>query len=273
MTVFIPAMLFQTLSQSDIRAHFDLRLWGAYYGGALLNYALMYVTARVTLNAKNDEAAITAVGGVFSNVVLLGIPLVQAVYGEEGLVPLLIVLSIHPLTLLGITIFLVEGSRTSGETRLANVASSMVRVLKNPIIIAIIAGVGASLIGLKLPEIANNTLEGFRVAGPTVALLLVGCGLYGQSIRGNLKASLMCTCAKMFIQPVLVFSVAYFIFDLPRLWLIVVTLMAALPVGANVAILAGNYQICIDRSATTILITTLISVITLPLLVLYAGVP
>ena len=272
MNVFIPAMLFQTLAQSDIRAHFDLRLWGTYYCGALLNYALVYFTARMTLGAKNDEAAITAVGGVFSNVVLLGIPLIQAVYGEEGLVPLLIVLAIHPLTLLGITIFLVEGSRTSGETRLANVAGSMVRVLKNPIIIAIIAGVAASLVGLKLPEIVNNTLERFRVAGPTVALILVGCGLYGQSVRGNLSASLLCTCAKMFIQPVLVFSVGYFVFDLPPLWLTVVTIMAALPAGANVAILAGNYQICIDRSATTILITTLISVITLPLLVLYAGV-
>ena len=269
MNVFIPAMLFQTLSQSDISAHFDLRLWGSYYSGVLLNFALVFMAARVWLKAKTDEAAVTAMGGVFSNIVLLGIPLVQAVYGEEGLVPLLIVLSIHPLTLLGLTILIVEGTRGGDGHWLPKVVRSVVRVMRNPIIIAIVMGVLASLIDLPIPEMINGTLERFRTAGPTIALLLVGAGLYGQSVRGNLSASLLCTVAKMFVQPVLVFSVAHFVFDLPPLWLTIVTLVAALPAGAKVV--AGNYNVCVDRSSTTILITTIISMLTLPLLVLYAG--
>jgi len=271
MNAFIPAMLFQTLSQSDISAHFDLRLWGSYYTGILLNFALIFFVARAWLKAKTDEAAITAMGGVFSNIVLLGIPLVQAVYGEEGLVPLLIVLSIHPLTLLGLTILIVEGARSGDGHWLPKVLRSVLRVLKNPIIIAIVLGVLASLSGIRLPEMIDGTLERFKTAGPTIALLLVGAGLYGQSVRGNISASLLCTVAKMFIQPALVFSVGHFIFDLPPLWLTIVTLVAALPSGANVAILAGSYNVCIDRSSTTILITTIVSMITLPLLVLYAG--
>ncbi|MBV16990.1 MAG: transporter, partial [Thalassospira sp.] len=198
MNVFIPAMLFQTLSQSDISAHFDLRLWGSYYSGVLLNFALVFMAARVWLKAKTDEAAVTAMGGVFSNIVLLGIPLVQAVYGEEGLVPLLIVLSIHPLTLLGLTILIVEGTRGGDGHWLPKVVRSVVRVMRNPIIIAIVMGVLASLIDLPIPEMINGTLERFRTAGPTIALLLVGAGLYGQSVRGNLSASLLCTVAKMF---------------------------------------------------------------------------
>lgn len=271
MNAFIPAMLFQTLSQSDISAHFDLRLWGSYYAGALLNFLLVFMVARAWLKARTDEAAVTAMGGVFSNIVLLGIPLVQAVYGEEGLVPLLIILSIHPLTLLGLTVMIVEGSRSGDGHWLPNVVRSVIRVLRNPIIIAIILGVLASLIDLRLPEMIDGTLERFRTAGPTIALLLVGAGLYGQSVRGNMSASTLCTVAKMFVQPVLVFLIAHFIFDLQLLWLTIVVLIAALPAGANVAIIAGSYNVCIDRSSTTILITTLISVITLPLIVLYAG--
>ena len=223
MNVFIPAMLFQTLSQSDISAHFDLRLWGSYYSGVLLNFALVFV------------------------------------------------LSIHPLTLLGLTILIVEGARGGDGHWLPKVVRSVVRVMRNPIIIAIVMGVLASLIDLPIPEMINGTLERFRTAGPTIALLLVGAGLYGQSVRGNLSASLLCTVAKMFVQPVLVFSVAHFVFDLPPLWLTIVTLVAALPAGANVAVVAGNYNVCVDRSSTTILITTIISMLTLPLLVLYAG--
>ena len=271
MNAFIPAMLFQTLSQSDISAHFDLRLWGSYYIGVLLNFALVFFIARSFLKARTDEAAVTAVGGVFSNIVLLGIPLIQAVYGEEGLVPLLIILSIHPLTLLGLTFMIVEGSRSSGGHWLPSVGHSVLRVLRNPIIIAIILGTIASLVKLRLPEMVDGTLERFRTAGPTIALLLVGAGLYGQSVRGNISASLLCTVSKMFIQPLVVFAVGHFVFDLEPLWLTIVTLIAALPAGANVAIIAGSYNVCIDRSSTTILITTLISVITLPLLVLYAA--
>lgn len=271
MNAFIPAMLFQTLSQSDISAHFDLRLWGSYYSGVLVNFALIFVIARMWLRAKTDEAAVTAMGGVFSNIVLLGIPLVQAVYGEEGLVPLLIVLSIHPLSLLGMTIMIVEGSRGGEGHWLPKVLRSVARVARNPIIVAIVLGVLASLFDIRMPEMIDGTLERFRTAGPTIALLLVGAGLYGQSVRGNLSASLLCTVAKMFVQPILVFSIGHFIFDLPPLWLTIVTLVAALPSGANVAIIAGSYNVCIDRSSTTILITTIISMLTLPLLVLYAG--
>ncbi len=271
MNAFIPAMLFQTLSQSDISAHFDLRLWGSYYSGVLVNFALIFVIARMWLRAKTDEAAVTAMGGVFSNIVLLGIPLVQAVYGEEGLVPLLIVLSIHPLSLLGMTIMIVEGSRGGEGHWLPKVLRSVARVARNPIIVAIVLGVLASLFEVRMPEMIDGTLERFRTAGPTIALLLVGAGLYGQSVRGNLSASLLCTVAKMFVQPILVFSIGHFIFDLPPLWLTIVTLVAALPSGANVAIIAGSYNVCIDRSSTTILITTIISMLTLPLLVLYAG--
>lgn len=272
MNAFIPAMLFQTLSQSDISAHFDLRLWGSYYSGVFLNFAVVFVIARLWLKARTDESAVTAMGGVFSNIVLLGIPLVQAVYGEEGLVPVLIILSIHPLSLLGMTIMIVEGSRSGGDGHwLPKVLRSVLRVLKNPIIIAIILGVLASLLKIRMPEMIDGTFERFRTAGPTIALLLVGAGLYGQSVRGNLSASLLCTVAKMFVQPLLVFSVGHFIFDLPPLQLTILTLVAALPSGANVAIIAGSYNVCIDRSATTILITTVISMITLPLIVLYAG--
>ncbi|HAI30285.1 MAG TPA: AEC family transporter [Thalassospira sp.] len=271
MNAFIPAMLFQTLSQSDISAHFDLRLWGSYYSGVLLNFALVFIITKLWLSAKTDEAAVTAMGGVFSNIVLLGIPLVQAVYGEEGLVPLLIVLSIHPVTLMGMTIMIVEGSRGGDGHWLSNVFRSIVRVARNPIIAAIVLGVLASLFEIRMPEMVDGTLERFRTAGPTIALLLVGAGLYGQSVRGNLSASLLCTTAKMFVQPLLVFSVGHFIFDLPPLWLMIVTLVAALPSGANVAIVAGSYNVCIDRSSTTILLTTIISMLTLPLLILYAG--
>ncbi|MCC9623839.1 AEC family transporter [Thalassospira sp. MA62] len=273
MSAFIPAMLFQTLSQSDISAHFDLRLWGSYYSGALLNFALVFVLARVWFKARNDEAAVTSMGGVFSNVVLLGIPFVSAVYGDEGLVPLLVVLSIHPVTIMGLTILIVEASRGGDGHWLPNVGRSIVRVFKNPIIFAIILGVLASLIGLELPEMINGTLERFRTAGPTIALLLVGAGLYGQSVRGNISASLLCTCAKMIVQPVLVFCMGHFVFGLDGLWLTIVTLIAALPSGANVAIIAGSYNVCIDRSSTTILLTTIVSMLTLPLLVLYAAAP
>jgi len=272
MNAFIPAMLFQALSKSDISAHFDLRLWGSYYSGVLVNFAMVFVIARLWLKARTDESAVTAMGGVFSNIVLLGIPLVQAVYGEEGLVPVLIILSIHPLSLLGMTVLIVEGARSGGDGHwLPKVLRSVFRVLRNPIIIAIILGVLASLFEIRMPEIIDGTFERFRTAGPTIALMLVGAGLYGQSVRGNLSASLLCTVAKMFVQPLLVFSVGHFIFDLPPLQLTILTLVAALPSGANVAIIAGSYNICIDRSATTILLTTIISMITLPLLVLYAG--
>ncbi|WP_033068690.1 AEC family transporter [Thalassospira australica] len=271
MNAFIPAMLFQTLAQSDISAHFDLRLWGSYYSGVLVNFALIFFIARIWLRAKTDEAAVTAMGGVFSNIVLLGIPLVQAVYGADGLVPLLIVLAIHPLTLMGMTIMIVEGSRGGDGHWIPKVLRSVLRVAKNPIIIAIVLGVLASLFEIRMPEMVDGTLERFKIAGPTVALLLVGAGLYGQSVRGNLSASLLCTCGKMFVQPLLVFAIGHFVFDLPPLWLMIVTLVAALPSGANVAIVAGSYNVCIDRTSTTILLTTIISMLTLPLLILYVG--
>jgi predicted permease len=61
-------------------------------------------------------------------------------------------------------------------------------------------------------------------------------------------------------------GLAYFVFDLPALAAVVAILTAACPSGANVFIMARQYDLYLGRSASAVLISTAVSVVTLSLL-------
>ena len=71
---------------------------------------------------------------------------------------------------------------------------------------------------------------------------------------------------KMGFQPLFTALLAFYVFDMPRMWAQIAILSAALPVGTGPFMMAQIYQRDASASAQAILISTLCSVITISLL-------
>ena len=261
----IPATLFLTISANRVSELFNLSIWIAYYGAVALTAISVFVLLRAGKKNSTPEAIVLAFGAIFSNIGMLGIPVVDILFGHEGLLVLATILCIHAISLLTSTILLLEWSRNRTGNPAAILGKTLRAQICNPIIIAIICGIVVAASGITLPTVAMTFFGMLKAAMPPIALMLIGAGIYGQKLRGNLGTSITGAIAKVCLMPSLVFLIGTAL-HLPLRTLAPAIMIAALPPGVNSVLMASSYGIARERTATTMLVATLLSVVVLPLL-------
>jgi predicted permease len=260
----IPCLLFRTLSQSHMAETFDIRLVGAYYGAGLLHFVLTWMVSRHLFRNERDTSALAAMAGTFSNTVLVTLPLVQRAYGEEGLIPLMILIMLHSAIYFTATTLAISfGQGTRGEGLVKTLRDVARSVLLNPVVLACMSGMVWSLGGLEMPAVIDDTLAFIGRAASPVALLAVGVTLSSQKLGGDLREILTITTLKLLGLPFLVWLAATQVFHLRADWVAVAMITAASPAGANVYILANKYGLYVQRATGVVLVSTVLSLGTL----------
>ncbi len=173
--------------------------------------------------------------------------------------------------LIPLTVAIVEAGRGAGKGPLRLARSVAGSLLRNPLIIAISAGALASATGLALPTPAANfaNLLG-GTAGPC-ALFALGATLTTFPVSSGPGEVSCMTLFKLLVHPTVMYLATTLIFDVDPLWATVATLSAALPVAANVFVLARQYDSYLERSSSAILVSTTVSVLTVPTLLALIG--
>lgn len=275
----IPALLFRTLARGEIPETLDFDIVFAYFGGVLATMGVAWLVGRLAFRTSMAELAVMGMGATYSNTVLLGIPLVFAIFGEAGMLPMMMIVTFHSLLLLPLTMILVEIGRGAGDRRggvsgvglglgLGRIARSTARgVLTNPVILSMLAGIAWNLAGLPLPGPVDRFAELLSGAAAPCALFALGATLAAYRLGGDLRESLTVVFIKLGLHPLAVWLLATQIFALEPLWAAVATLTAALPAGVNVFIIAHRYELYLARASAVVLISTAASALTLSLLV------
>ncbi len=258
----LPAFIFSLLATSPLADVVNVPFVAAYLGTGLVVFAAAAVLGRLLFEVRRGEAALQGSAAVLGNTGYMGIPLVAAAFGDRAAIPLVLGLTLEATVLIPLTIILVEAQKglDAGWSQLfRSIAGAMVR---NPIIIAIFAGVLVSAAGFGLPTPLENFVELLgRSAGPC-ALFALGATLAGFPISTGIGEVSYMTFFKLLIHPAAIWFATTRIFAVDPLWATVATLGAALPVAANVFIVAKQYDTYVERVSSAILISTAISVVT-----------
>ncbi|QFT29187.1 Membrane transport protein [Labrenzia sp. THAF82] len=265
--VAIPILIFRTLTNADLSAGFPFELWAAYFVGVGVAWALGTLVIRKGFGRDARAGAIGGISAAFANTVLVGLPLVAAVYGDEGLVPLLLVISVH-LAIMTVAMAIVmerAAAIDSGEPLppLGRLLSGALKsLMKNPIVVTIVLAFFWRLTGFDLPEIGQDVLNRIAATALPLALLSLGMSLVQYGMRGNVLPGVLLSVIKILIMPGVVFAVSAFVFQLPPLWTAVATLTAGCPTGINAYIFANRYGTGHAMSANAITMTTLCAIVT-----------
>jgi malonate transporter len=263
--VAIPALLFRTMAAAAPPAHSDLATLAAYFLSCFLVYGACLLLLRSLFDLRLAEGAVLGMGATFGNSVMLGIPLVQRSLGAEGLATLLLIISVHAallFTLATLTLELGRG-RTDGAKLGSALQAAGLAAVKNPMILAIFAGLAFSVAGLTLPPAIDRAAELLSAAGVPCALFALGASLIGIRPGKDLMVPLLVTGIKLLVLPTIVFAVGRWVFDLTPMALAVSVICAALPAGNNAFIFAQRHQVGVERSATVVLVSTALSVVSL----------
>ncbi|MCX7931387.1 MAG: AEC family transporter [Rhodovarius sp.] len=211
-----------------------------------------------------------ALDGVYGNTVMMGIPLVFAAFGQPGLSVLMVILALHALLLLTIGTILAEIAAHGGGRPWPVARSALIGVLRNPIAMAVLAALLVAAAGIELPPVLRRMLELLGAATPGAALFLLGASLTGFALRAAWRQLALTLLVKLLLLPALVYALGWLL-GLSRLELAVATLTAALPTGANAFLMASRYRSGMAESGAAVLASTLLSVLTLPLVLLLLG--
>lgn len=265
--LLIPALLFRTMSNVHVE-QLDLRPLAAYFLAAL---ALLGVS--MVMRGFNCRSVVLGLAGVFSNMVMIGITLIGLAYGQQGLVTLLTLVSVHALILLTVGSIVLElaaarAARQSGGEAphvLATAWSAFKGSLIHPIPLPIMCGLLFAQTGWALPGVVDKPLQLLGNAFGPLSLVLVGVSLARTPMAGHWRPALVVTLSKNLVLPLLV-GLSAWAFGITGLQLAVMVVAAGLPIGANVFLFAQRYNVVQDLTTASMGVSTVVSLFTLSLL-------
>ncbi len=262
--VAIPAFLFLLMSDLSKLPPVDARLLIAYFGGCIVTYVLARFVAARLFRMDGVAQTIFGLGTIFSNNVLLGIPLVKITLGDEALPAVSMVLIFNSLLLWTLVTVSVEWARNRNMS-LRGIGTTARAVVTNPVVAGILLGTLYGFSGLPLPGLAAETLRLMSLAAVPMSLIVLGMGLAEYGVRTGWRPSIAIAVMKLAAAPLVVYLLARAL-SLPPRETQVVVILSSLPVGANVYLMARQFNALEGSVAASMVLTTMISAVTTPLL-------
>jgi len=211
-----------------------------------------------------------AVGGIFANNVLLGVPLAKVTLGDAAMPAVSLMLVFNSLLLWTLVTVSVEWARHR-ELSAQRLVRTTVSVITNPVVAGILLGTAFGFTGLVLPAMIDDTVHMLSQAAIPMSLVVLGMGLAEYGVRAGWRQSVAIAALKLAVMPFVVYLFARAL-SLPPLESVVVVVMASLPVGANVYLMAREFNAMEGAVASSLVLTTALAAVTTPLLLALLGV-
>lgn len=254
-TFAIPCLLFAAISRLDLGQEFDWRLLLSFYVGAVLSFALGFVGARVLFKRNWEDCVAIGFVALFSNTVLLGLPISERAYGADALAANYAIIAVHSPICYAIGITTMELMRNRGGRMRDTARRVFSAMFHNALVIAIALGFAVNLSGLPLPRVMDDALDMMVRAALPAALFSLGGVLYRYRPEGDLRTIGFVVTLSLVVHPAITFGLAK-AFGLSTDALRSAVVTAAMAPGVNVYVFANMYGRARRVAASSALIGT-----------------
>ena len=261
-TIAIPCLLFRATSSIDLAAAFDWRILAAYYAAALAGFVLVYFVATRVFKRRPGEGVAIGFAALFSNLVMLGLPISERAWGVDSMAPNFALVSVNaPICyLVGITAM--ELLRADGRNAADTCRVVVSAMFRNSMMIGIGLGFAANLLEVTLPASLLGAVDLLAVASLPVALFALGGILTRYRLQHSVGEAFMVSGVSLLLQPALTMLLAVQL-ELGEQTLRSIVLMAAVAPGLNAYLFASMYGRALDVAASSVLLSTLLSVLSI----------
>ncbi len=276
-SISIPAFLFYQMAKADFSEQVSPQLFAAFYLPVLVCYVIACLVSYFfypkkpvqngkALTSKNSAAsAVFALGASYSNTIIVGLPVLLAAIGEQVIGIIFLIVTFHSAMLFALTSAIAARASSKNTTQKFNGFTFIKQTLNNPLIISILSGLLVNLLGITLPDFLQDSLALISKPAIALALFILGASLAFYQVRQELTFISIACFIKLMLLPALVFLTAQYIFNLEAFIVTVLVMLSACPTGVNAYLIAATHQQHQQTVAGTVVLSTLVSVVTIPL--------
>ena len=267
----LPALMFLTMSritpEQAGQAGFSL----AFGGGIAVTFAAGFALSRWR-GRRVANASIEGLDAGYSNVGFMGIPLCLLVFGPGSLPAAVIATLFTACVLFLCAIVLIEVDLHRNASLGRAVRKIVLSLLRNPLLLAPLAGLGIGLNGLALPAPVEHFASLLGGAASPCALVCIGLFLAQERVATHDVSSIgLLVGLKLVFQPAVTAFLALYVFEMPVLWAHSAVLLSALPIGSGPFAIAKLYGLDAGVTSGAILVSHIVSIVTVSILVAWFG--
>lgn len=255
----LPALLFQDISGADFASAWDTKMVLFCFFATLISIA---ISAGLSFFLKPRDIQGEFIQASYrSSAAILGIAIIQNLYGDAGMVPLMIIASVPLYNIMAVTVlsFFKPGQEPFDRKALISTGKE---ILTNPIILGILAGMIWSLLSLPMPVFLDSTIDNLGGIATPLGLMAMGASLNFRQAFGRVRATASCAFLKLIGFEALFLPMAISLgFTQDKLTAIIIMLGSASTVSCYV--MARNMDHDGSFSSGVIMVTTLFSSFTL----------
>ena len=261
--LMLPFLTFDTFYSNEL----NIEYFYMFLFTCLLAFIMLILTVTFGLFIKADKTQMSAMllGTIFPNSGNYGAPVAMFAFGAIGFQYAVIFMVIHAFLMNTIGIFIAS----YGSEKTTSIKDSLMAVMKMPVLYGFLFGVLFQLLHIELP---STIQDGIGLVGsasiPTVMLILGMQLAVIKPQKFELKYVNTVTIFRMIISPLLAVLLVNFM-PVNDMIKNVYILLAAMPIAANTTLLAVQFNVKPDLTSFTTLVTTLLSLVTIPLTLLF----
>lgn len=262
----LPALLFKAIAGRELAQVLNWPYLSAYALATVSLFAIGFLIARKFRREGVSASAVLAMGMSVPNSGFVGYPIAVMVLGDTAALAMALGMLVENLVMIPLSLALAEAGQQRGKAG-QMVRETSLRLLRNPLIIAISLGLLFSLLNLQLPAVPARVVDMLVAASAPVALFVIGASLNGQKSRGMLTDVVQTSLGKLVLHPLMLFA-AYGLFSGidPQL-MVAGLLFAAAPVMTVYPILGARYGLE-ERCAAALVANMVLAFFTINLLLM-----
>lgn len=261
--VALPAVLFKDIATADIRSDFDPKFFFFCMIATSMMFLGVWFFANLLIKDKSIIGAFVQ-GSARGSAAVLGIAFVNNIYGSSGMAPMMIVAAVPLYNIFSVIILTVHSNNKDNNA--SQIKTTVLNVLKNPIIIGIVAGLPCSLLGIDITGPALNipykVISNLAATATPIALLVAGASFEGRKAIQKLGPTLTASIIKLFILPAVFFPFAVMM-GFRGSELVAILVMLGSPTTVTCYIMAKNMGNDEVLSSSIVVMATLLSSVSL----------
>ena len=257
----IPCLLFRAISTLDLQAGFDPALLATYYTSAFSVFLLGLFGARILFHRPWEDCVAIGFCALFSNSVLLGLPITERAYGADALTPSFAIIALHAPFCYTVGIIAMEAARSKGAPLRSFLPKVGRAVFRNALILAIALGFAVNLSGLTLPGPVTDAVDLMVRAALPAALFGLGGVLYRYRPAGDIGPIIYVVGLTLIVLPGMVWMIGTQV-GLSTGQLRSAVLTGAMAPGINTYVFANMYGKAKRVAASAVLMGTALSILT-----------